>query len=223
MFSIPEVSRPMDNKHRLSTSLRLDLQDLMEPPTFAAFLLNSQSLSLQHLSALLKITLFRDPGLQPLDATLPANPATSEAMPSEPRYNTQRTLTITSVCKECLFTLANLTQKHLVHSSTNQFFKYSSWFDPMATFWILIFLVETKMMNDYSSRFQYFRGQTIIGLVCFLTLVKWNLFVSASGALNVFIAEGNLSSTRLARSLCLVTRNWKILMIAAKDPQSPTP
>lgn len=115
MLAIPEVSRPMDkpSKHRLSSSVRLSLQNLVEPPTLGAFLLNSQSLSSHHLPALLIIALFGDPGLQPLHTTLPSNPVTSEAMPSEPWPNTQRALNITSVCKECLCVLANLTQKHL--------------------------------------------------------------------------------------------------------------
>lgn len=61
-------------------------------------------------------------------------------------------------------------------------------------------------MNDYSSRFQRFRGQPIIGLVGFSTLVQWNLFINASGAQNALIGEGDMSSGRLARTLSVVLK-----------------
>lgn len=62
------------------------------------------------------------------------------------------------------------------------------------------------MTNDYSSRFQHFRGQPIIGLVGFSTLVQWNLFVNASGAWNAFVGEGDTSSARLTRTLSVVLK-----------------
>lgn len=64
---------------------------------------------------LLRITLFGDPHLQPLNATLPADPVPSEATPLEPQHGAQRAFGITSACREWLLALANLTQKHLVH------------------------------------------------------------------------------------------------------------
>lgn len=128
MLAIPEVSRPMDkpSKRRLSSSVRLSLQNLVEPPALGAFLLNSQSLSSHHLPALLINTLFGDPGLQPLHAILPSNPVTSEAMPSVPWHNTE-SLEYHLGLEGVSLRVGQLDTKALSSlSSTNRLFKYSS-------------------------------------------------------------------------------------------------